>query len=138
MDRAQVVTICAGFGGSRTSICLVRTHDTITSVRRLVRGRLLTSNDLRCMTIPKEAIEKALAGGWRPDLNWDFVSRNFDINQRKELALDPAFWQALIPKVGKRELWYFYAEEWFDRYMQGKDIEGFWRSVLGKDAMSGK
>lgn len=61
------------------------------------------------MNIPKEAIEKAIAGGWKP--KWDvfdfgkyhifyrYADEEFEITH-EEIALDPSFWIALGKALG--------------------------------------
>lgn len=61
------------------------------------------------MQIPKEVIEKAVAGGWKWSSNglsyiyygWGIADDElFDEKRFEEIALDPLFWQALGKVLG--------------------------------------
>ena len=74
--------------------------------------------------IPKQAIEKAIEGGWllkqfEHAYTWSFDGRYFELVQEpvsaptvrlcvSDIALDPTFWQALgkaVPRVGVDDQW---------------------------------
>jgi hypothetical protein len=106
--------------------------------------------------IPKNAIEEAIEGGWCKNygngknafyfhcgVNWvrvkvtgpDDIARQFTY---AEVALDPTFWQALGKSLGwKKErgrntdnAWIFYARDFYDLILQGKDTAEFWKELL--------
>jgi hypothetical protein len=101
------------------------------------------------MNIPKEAIEKAIEGGWaHPQFfDWQFT------------ALDPTFWQALgnslewthvyclrchtaVPLWGEckcnedeevpepQSAWRYNAHRFIDLVLQGQDTVEFWKELL--------
>jgi hypothetical protein len=108
------------------------------------------------MTSIQQFIEKALAGGWRPDVQEfsiiRFYERHFEYQLRsialgrsspirmmvyEAVLLDPKAWQA----VGKVERWYegFYGPEWLhhmrkmiDALAEGHTLEAYVQSVLKK------
>lgn len=100
------------------------------------------------MNIPKEAIEKAITGGWTPEgmdgLNIQFRNKSINfyvsgfldvkgtfIFTHQEIALDPTFWQAL----GKALRWhpdfcFAAAHRFYDLILQSKDTDDFWQELL--------
>jgi len=91
--------------------------------------------------IPKEAITKAIEGGWSNDAMYWVVEekqRYFEL-----AALDPDFWRALGKALGWREdtfdmwgMWYFNAQEFQKLILTGGDTEAFWRDLLSpKDSL---
>ena len=108
------------------------------------------------MTSIQQFIEKALAGGWRPEARelsiTGFYERHFEYQIRSIVAgrpsairmmvyetvlLDPKVWQA----VGKVERWYegYYGPEWLhhmhkmiDALVEGQTLEAYVQSVLTK------
>lgn len=103
------------------------------------------------MTIPKEAIEKAIAGGWsfiHTDLPWSWTGYA-GINGEHEftwqtLALDPSFWQSLGKVLGWKEIggkpsgsyfenytWLGHAHRFYDLILTGGDTDSFWQDLLG-------
>jgi hypothetical protein len=108
------------------------------------------------MTFIQQFIEKALAGGWRPEAREfsiiSFSERHFEYQLQSVLQgrssvvrmmayeavlLDPKVWQA----VGKVEQWYEgrYGPEWLhhmrtmiDALAEGHTLEAYVQSVLAK------
>lgn len=105
------------------------------------------------MNIPKEAIERAIAGGW--------LKANCNVQQTRSwckylypedmalIALDPTFWQALgkalgwgestfhqiangieYQEYGYDEVWRLLAHRFYDLILQGKPTEDFWKELL--------
>jgi len=96
--------------------------------------------------IPREAIERAIEGGWKwtQGGNTDLTSWVFDKYegaQWQEIALDATFWQALGKAlewgVDKRDeggvykpSYRAYAEVFYDLILTKGDTEAFWRDLL--------
>ena len=108
------------------------------------------------MTSIQQFIEKALAGGWRPEARecsiLSFSERHFEYQLQSTVAgrpsairfmvyemvlLDPKVWQA----VGKVEKWYegYYGPEWLhhmhkmiDALAEGQTLGAYIQSVLAK------
>jgi len=108
------------------------------------------------MTAIQQFIEKALAGGWRPEVQEyriiGFYERHFEYRLQSMAAgrrsatrfmlydtvlLDPTVWQA----VGKIERWYegSYGPEWLhhmhkmiDALAEGHTLEAYIQSVVAK------
>jgi hypothetical protein len=90
--------------------------------------------------IPKQAIEKAIEGGWleanQPWLQQHLMSDSYHI------ALDPSFWQALGKALGKENHMEALAHDWdvpwwrgqalnfYDLILTGDDTEKFWADLL--------
>lgn len=99
--------------------------------------------------IPKEAIEKAIEGGWN--------TRGFDSNEwggvimhdaACEITLDPLFWQSLGNALDKELAakyaaqgtyisftkwdWRKYASTFCDFIFEGRETQVFWDCLLGK------
>ena len=98
--------------------------------------------------IPKQAIEKAITGGWQPLSEWG--SSWVDIPQER-IALDPTFWQALGKALGWDEdnttdmiwtcalcnqecgghsKWLHYSHRFYDLILTSGDTEKFWEELL--------
>ena len=84
------------------------------------------------MIIPKEAIEKAIEGGWN-DARLDYEATYADI------ALDHSFWQALgmalewegaIDRRPFATEWENYAHAFYHRILTGGDTQAFWDELL--------
>lgn len=87
--------------------------------------------------IPKEAIEKAIEGGWEPYKTRTTLP-NWQIT-----ALDPAFWQALGKALGWPSVtpgnsvmtqefpqtWRYHALHFYDLILTGGDTAAFWKSL---------
>lgn len=110
------------------------------------------------MNIPKEAIEKAIEGGWNPvGSNALSVYEAVDPLRPQEIALDPTFWQALGKNLGydadstkiwnstwvrqsfktEKQLvlsddWQNMALDFHDLILQEKDPTAFWDEILTK------
>jgi hypothetical protein len=113
------------------------------------------------MNIPKEAIEKAIEGGWaevrlKELPNWNVGSRTAiafwkelplagshksfprkQYLQMSSIALDPLFWQALIPErhdftnlTKNEDTWYTVAIRFYSLILQGTDTTEFWKELL--------
>ena len=108
------------------------------------------------MTSIQQFIEKALAGGWRPEAREfsiiSFSEHHFEYQLQstgagrpsairfmvyETVLLDPKVWQA----VGKVEQWYegYYGPEWLhhmhkmiDALAEGQTLEAYIQSVLAK------
>lgn len=107
--------------------------------------------------IPKKVLELACEGGWElrggfvptgvtalPTGNPSFSLRFEDPDTKKpwhesvgweEIALDPAFWQALGKQLGwapmgeatvEKGSWFSYAHGFYDLILTGGDTEKFW------------
>lgn len=108
------------------------------------------------MNIPKEAIEKAIEGGWKPSkfrerFMYNTSYKRFSQSKTSsaaisshEIALDPTFWQALGESLGWKEwtttmlvydelTWFHYAHKFTDLILQGKDTDEFWKELLVND-----
>ena len=109
------------------------------------------------MTIPKEAIEKAIDGGWYNypsdfNLNDHYVEKH---DSSCMTALDPTFWQSLGKALGwpeeyairHKELpknsvenfrleidknWQSHAIDFYDLILTNGDTEKFWSDLLQK------
>lgn len=112
------------------------------------------------MNIPKEAIEKAINGGWiatarKENNNADYICehllKNDDVFWRCYVT-DPSFWQSLGKALGWTEygeyeidrksdyelgLTGYYGDEWaleahrfYDLILTGGDTEKFWQELL--------
>lgn len=83
--------------------------------------------------IPKEAIKKAIEGGWKykSGSGWTVI------------ALDPSFWQCLgkalgwadnkLPVLAHEPLGYTrqkYAHRFYDLILTGGDTDAFWKELL--------
>lgn len=91
------------------------------------------------MTIPREAIDKAISGGWLGG-NWDtYNNGGFDW---QHIVLDPTFWQALGKALGwgtnwnptvendqYLEEWYDTAHRFYDLILQGQPTNQFWADL---------
>jgi hypothetical protein len=87
------------------------------------------------MQIPREAVEKAIEGGWKPDVNDLFQSSE----RQTKIALDPSFWQALGKALGWGETevyswdgkptltmyWRLKADRFYDLILKGLPHEGY-------------
>ena len=85
--------------------------------------------------IPKQAIEKAIEGGWKPDKITMYGAQEW----RDLFALDPTFWQSLGKALGWRdfvddenvmsayfgETWRYNAMRFYDLILTGGDLEAF-------------
>jgi hypothetical protein len=108
------------------------------------------------MTSIQQFIEKAMAGGWRPEVRdfsiIGFYERHFEYQCQsigagqpatirymvyERVLLDPKVWQA----VGKVERWYegYYGPQWLhhmqkmiDALAEGHTLEAYIQSVLAK------
>jgi hypothetical protein len=72
--------------------------------------------------IPKQAIEKAISGGWG-----NYRKEEADRGGYK-IALDPSFWSALFG--GATATWKYQASVFFKLIMDGKDTTEFWKGIL--------
>lgn len=99
------------------------------------------------MTIPKEAIEKAIEGGWttpllranpKADIAGLLDTGHFEREQEK-IALDPSFWQALGKALGWRleddkwsspRHWRKFVHRFLDVVLTSGDTDGFWSELL--------
>jgi hypothetical protein len=89
------------------------------------------------MNIPKEIIEKAIAGGWD-----DYKTiRGCVVSPDEEpmlAALDPTFWQALGKSLGwgmelgdrDNGAWKYTALHFYELILEGKDTTEFWEEML--------
>lgn len=100
----------------------------------------------------KEAIQKAIEGGWRPK-NWDKTDiDDFGFSQETILShevilLDPLFWQALAKVEGWQEktdrilgteigfspaelTWKYHWHRFIDHLAEGEDAESFFTDLL--------
>lgn len=108
--------------------------------------------------IPKEAIDKAIEGGWS-----GFFARGYTWNGKgitdidgdfwtyEEVALDPTFWQALGKALGWPEDWYigesrfkdkvdgrlyrthcpkWHAHVFFELILAQEDTKTFWEEII--------
>ncbi len=89
--------------------------------------------------IPKQAIEKAIEGGWKKKGYIDHYTDEI-------VALDPAFWQALGKALGWKtnklksmekqqpgdvfQHWYQRAMRFYDLILTGGDTEAYWEELL--------
>ena len=106
--------------------------------------------------IPKQAIEKAIEGGWHSELGLDGVNEygayfndGLYHYRPQEIALDPSFWQALGKALGwtdyseehytdsrdrtysrTHKTWWLNASRFYDLILTGGDTDAFWRGVL--------
>ncbi len=101
--------------------------------------------------IPKEAIEKAIEGGWNTyiangwsPLEWCGAPR-FSGDELYFIALDPSFWQSLGKALGWKgkayfrskgyecEPWQFFQLSFVEASWGGADeVADFWRELLAK------
>lgn len=86
--------------------------------------------------IPKEAIERAIEGGWA-----DFdpsTSIIYDTGYWQVIALDLRFWKCLGKalgwdadyKPGNRPLWHIQAFEFYDLVLNGYGPDEYWKELL--------
>lgn len=105
--------------------------------------------------IPKQAIEKAIEGGWSPkyghhsdlvDSNGEWIGvENSRVVSYAEIALDPTFWQALGKVLGWVRLTKVdenptrraavptcneYAHRFYDLILTSGDTDKFWDEIL--------
>jgi hypothetical protein len=94
--------------------------------------------------IPKQAIEKAIEGGWNDKIGGHYEEIGF----WQTIALDPTFWQALgkalgwnglilelIPDADRGKIidpneWHGHALDFYDLILTGGDTEAFWNELL--------
>lgn len=85
------------------------------------------------MNIPKEAIEKAIEGGWIVGIEGEMVTLRWEI-----WALDRTFWQSLGKSLGWPENrktqyskleWEWQALEFVRLILQGEDTSDFWKEL---------
>ncbi len=87
------------------------------------------------MTIPKELIEKAIAGGWMRNY-YNVVAGDLEVWNYHAIALDPSFWQALGKSLGWEQLsggtmrWSTEAHRFYDLILRGKDTTDLWKFLL--------
>lgn len=73
--------------------------------------------------IPKQAIEKAIEGGWK---NSENIYPHWSV-----IAFDKTFWQALGKALGWEELdWIPYGQHFAKVILTGGDTEAFWKEIL--------
>lgn len=89
--------------------------------------------------LPREAIEKAIEGGWA---NKEKCSYYDDFFHWEFAALDPSFWQSLgktlgwnehdgaLTHFGMEEGWRFHAIRFYDLILTDGDTKVFWDEVL--------
>lgn len=90
------------------------------------------------MNIPREAIEKAIEGGWNPSGSATIsMQEAIERLRYEEIALDPTFWQALgksLGWAGGNETAEMFAatqlHKFVDLILQGKSTEAFWQELL--------
>lgn len=96
--------------------------------------------------IPKQAIEKAIEGGWKPAWHKrgdnDQLTAEYVADAPHETALDPSFWQALarslawnsptakFTDIGSNSRWVKTAHHFYDLVLTGGDTEKFWEEIL--------
>lgn len=91
--------------------------------------------------IPKEALEKAIEGGWNlyPGMTDYPPSQKLQaaakITFQERIALDPAFWRSLGTALGWFErvgvpYWQIHAHDFYDLVLTGQDPAPFWQSLL--------
>lgn len=96
--------------------------------------------------IPREAISRAVEGGWKPPYEESYANKweiendgiwTYDGESLGEwhiwqqIALDPSFWQALggrLPKIG--EDWLLYALRFSTLILTGGSTDEFWDELL--------
>ncbi len=94
--------------------------------------------------IPKQAIARAIEGGYKIDLDW---FADLPIYAHAQIVIDPIFWQALIKKAeftfdmiwecplcasknGGHEPWLWYSHRFVSLVLTNGDIEKFWKELL--------
>ncbi len=96
------------------------------------------------MNIPKEAIEKAIEGGWRED-DADFINlalswRNDEDVRWEQIALDPSFWKCLGKALGWKESkrwgdglpdvpWRDNAHRFYDLILTNTPTDEYWKKL---------
>jgi hypothetical protein len=104
--------------------------------------------------IPKAAIEKAIQGGWQPNVsefrefvcyidavNYLDAKGSWQVIKYEEIALDPSFFQALGKALGleksdrntRTEIWLewkYQAHRFYDLILTGQPTEPFWEALL--------
>lgn len=80
--------------------------------------------------IPTEAIEKAVAGGWRPTTRSSVLFGV--VGDTNAAILDPTFWQSLGKALGweARDDWQQNAHRFYDLILTGGDTKKFWDELL--------
>ena len=103
------------------------------------------------MNIPKEAIEKAIEGGWKPNAHNEGIDWRGVIQPWQATACDPSFWQSLGKALGwteridgglkyengfykKLPVEQWYAHKFYDLILTGGDTEVFWKELLSSEA----
>lgn len=103
--------------------------------------------------IPKEAIKKAIEGGWKKEIAvhyTDFTSDDEEVAfgnpdteevitwGHEQVALDPSFWQSLGKALGRKKKrnfgfendWHSAATQFYDLILTGGDTKTFWDGLL--------
>lgn len=90
--------------------------------------------------IPKQAIEKAIEGGWQHEIKdfAEYALATFNPSgiRWQVIALDKTFWQALgkalgwVPDYALEAGWGHYAHMFYRLIHTGGDTEKFWADLL--------
>lgn len=99
--------------------------------------------------IPKEIIELAIQGGWKPlvDEGYQIQLDGDGVGFWYPIALDPTFWQALGKSLGwagfdaekdnkmifaayEHYHWSAYTHRFYDLLLQKQDTAPFWEEIL--------
>ncbi len=97
------------------------------------------------MNIPKEVIDKAKEGGWKPSGLDLYKVGNVDAINKYRVVLSPEFWIALGKALNKNESylsplygcddvegdwWWGIAMRFYDLILTGGDTDAFWQEIL--------
>lgn len=100
------------------------------------------------MTIPKEAVELAISGGYVSTRAMKQRPYGFIPNGQYKVALDTTFWQALGKALGWGKtdncwgcgydegatidtyVWFVNAHKFYDLILTNQPTEAFWQSIL--------